>query len=268
MGCGVEKENTQFSNLPNVVKTFGADKTEVINFIIADTSYIRHEATNERIKKKTDKKRNKTYIKIQDGCDNFCTFCIVPHLRGRSKCRTIAEIVEEIRESDANEIVITGINLTAYSDGDKDLGDLCVEVGMLGIPFEISSLYINIITKEFITKLKSCKNFVPNFHLSLQSASNEILHKMNRKYTAEQFGQAVGLIRDAFPNANISVDVIVGFPTETDEDFMQTCEFCKKMKFDHIHIFPYSKRDGTVAATMPQLHSQTIKNRADKLREL
>ncbi|MCL2756251.1 MAG: MiaB/RimO family radical SAM methylthiotransferase [Firmicutes bacterium] len=279
MGCASENDSTQF-NSDNVIKTFGTDKNGIIKYVLETAG-----ATALRIAQSTSESmdsdvhrtlhgvvapvtRTKTYIKIQDGCDNFCTFCIVPHLRGRATSRPINDIIAEIKSISPHQIVLTGINLTAYKDGDKNLANLCVEVNELGIPFEISSLYVNIITRTFIEKLSNCKNFQPNFHLSLQSASNAILKKMNRHYTSEQFEDAVNRIRQAFPTSKISVDIIVGFPTETDDDFMQTYDFANKMKFDAIHIFPYSPRKGTIAASMKQLHSKIIKERADKLKEL
>jgi len=272
VGCGIQKESGQFERLPNVVKTFGANKDEIVGYIVkelSDSSLCEQVTTSrENSSHKLTNVRTKTYIKIQDGCDNFCSFCIVPHLRGRSKCRTVEEIIAEIKEVNPKEIVLTGINLTAYRDGVKDLGDLCVVVNRLGISFEISSLYINIITPEFIEKLRACRNFKPNFHLSLQSGSDEILKKMNRHYTSSQFEKAVKLIRDNWVDTRISVDVIVGFPTESDKDFQETYDFCEKMRFDHIHIFPYSIRDGTTAASMPQVHSNIIKERASKLKKL
>ncbi len=197
--------------------------------------------------------RTRAYIKIQDGCNNFCSYCIIPYLRGRSRSRSLQSIVDEVKNLDDSikEIVITGIDVTDYKiDGERGLLTLLKALDGFGKRLRLSSMEEGLIEENFIEGLSKLKNFCPHFHLSLQSGCNDVLKKMNRHYTKEEFASSVKLIRKYFPLAGITTDVIVGFPSESEENFNESFEFVKEMKFSQLHIFKYSQRDGTAAAKL------------------
>lgn len=216
--------------------------------------------------------RTRAYIKIQDGCNNFCSYCIIPYLRGRSRSRRLESILDEARvlPDDVKEIVITGINVTDFKiDGRPGLLKLLQELDELGKRIRLSSMEDTLVGEDFVRGLSQLKNFCPHFHLSLQSGSDSVLKRMNRKYTAAQFLQSVQLIRKYFPLAGITTDVIVGFPDESEEEFAQTVKFIEEVKFSSLHIFKYSRREGTVAAKLMKDMDMSIKNkRSDILEEL
>jgi len=211
--------------------------------------------------------RKKTYIKVQDGCNNFCAYCIVPYLRGRSRSRKINEIVTEINALPVNKkhIIIVGIDLSDFA---PSLSELCTAVDKCDKAFELSSFEVRVITSEFLDALAQCKNFIPNFHLSLQSGSDRVLSAMNRKYTTAEYYEKVKLIRKTFPNARLTTDIICGFPTETDTEHNETVVFVKKVGFAGAHVFPYSRRTGTKAADMPQVQDSIITARTKQLGSL
>ena len=215
---------------------------------------------------------SRAYIKIQDGCNNFCTYCLIPYLRGRSRSRSLESIVDEVSKLPENvkEVVLVGIDVSDFQiDGEKALGTLLKSLDDFGKRLRLSSMEDNLISDEFLKILASLKNFCPHFHLSLQSGCDNVLKKMNRKYTTAQFKESVNKIRKYFPNAGITTDIIVGFPTETDEDFETTMKFVEKIKFSQLHIFPYSKRNGTAAAKLYKDLSGNIKTqRLKRLEEL
>lgn len=208
--------------------------------------------------------RTRAYIKIQDGCNNFCSYCLIPYLRGRSRSRPIISILNEAMAlpEDVKEIVLTGINVTDYKiDGKPALQTVIEELDTLGKRVRLSSLEESITNEDFIKSLASLKNFCPHFHLSLQSGCDSVLKRMNRHYTSAEFLSAVNLIRKYFPLAAITTDVIVGFPDETDEEFQTTKAFIEKVEFASLHIFQYSKREGTVAAKLMKDLPPEIKQR-------
>ena len=209
--------------------------------------------------------KTRAFIKIQDGCNNFCSYCIIPYLRGRSRSRSPLSVKREIELLNPLEAVLTAINLTAYKYQENTLTDLINSLADLNVRIRLGSLEENIIDSKFLTALSNLKDFAPHFHLSLQSGSNNTLKKMNRKYKAEDFINGVNLIREFFPDAGITTDIIVGFPTETEEDFYETIEFVKKVRFSDIHCFPYSPREGTVSYKMKDLPSSVKKDRLNKL---
>ena len=215
---------------------------------------------------------SRAYIKIQDGCNNFCTYCLIPYLRGRSRSRSLESIVDEVSKLPENvkEVVLVGIDVSDFQiDGKKALGTLLKSLDGFGKRLRLSSMEDNLISDEFLKILASLKNFCPHFHLSLQSGCDNVLKKMNRKYTTAQFEESVNKIRKYFPNAGITTDIIVGFPTETDEDFETTMKFVEKIKFSQLHIFPYSKRNGTAASKLYKDLSGNIKTqRLKRLEEL
>lgn len=215
--------------------------------------------------------RTRAYIKVQDGCNNFCSYCIIPYLRGRSRSRDLNSILEEVKSLDdgIKEIVLTGINLSDFRiDGKLGLLPLLQELDRFNLRMRLSSMEEVIADEEFIKGLSKLKNFCPHFHLSLQSGCDSVLKRMNRRYTTCEFEKTCRLIRKYFPSASITTDVIVGFPEESEEEFDQTQQFIKKIAFAGLHIFPYSHREGTVASRKKDLDFSVKKMRADKLKKL
>ena len=228
--------------------------------------------------------KTRVFIKIQDGCNRFCSYCIIPYVRGRVRSRDFEDILAEIKEladKGYKEFVLTGIHISSYGtdkknveDEDKErmpLAELIVEVGKIdGIErIRLGSLEPRIITEPFVQKIAGVKQFCPHFHLSLQSGSNSVLKRMNRKYSADEYYEKVLLLKKYFDNPAFTTDIIVGFPGETDEEFQETLEFVKKIGFSQIHVFKYSQRAGTVAAKMPDQIPQIKKNeRSNALTEV
>ena len=221
--------------------------------------------------------RARTEIKIQDGCNNFCSYCLIPYARGRIRSRkkeNILREVEIIANNGIKEIVLTGIHIASYGkDFEKEykLIDLLEDLNNVeGIErIRLGSLEPTIITEEFVQRLSKLKKICNHFHLSLQSGCNETLKRMNRKYSTEEFKKVTEILRKYFKDANLTTDIIVGFPGETNEEFDTTYNFLKEIAFYKMHIFKYSKRDGTVAAKMPhQIDGNTAEERSRKLIEL
>lgn len=252
-GCAVENNPSQFLKNKNVIAILGNEgKNEIVKFIKAKNRNL--QKINNEMYTNTARPietRTRQYIKIQDGCNYFCTYCIIPYLRGRSRSRNINDILDEIKHTNANEIVLTGINMSDYRiNGELALKTLVKEIDKLNVRFRISSLECNVLDDEMIYLLSRSKNFCPHFHISLQSACNATLKRMNRRYTIEEYIDIVNKIRKKFPLASISTDIIVGFKGETEEEFNTTVENLKKINFSFIHIFPYSERKGTVATRL------------------
>ena len=216
----------------------------------------------------------RAYVKVQDGCNNFCSYCLIPYTRGRIRSRALNSVVSEVEglaNNEIKEIVLTGINLSAYMDGDNDLLALINAVSEIdGIKrIRFGSLEPRIITDEFLKSISSNEKVCPHFHLSLQSACNNTLKRMNRRYTIEEYMEKCDLIRKYYDRPAITTDVIVGFPGETDEDFETTYNNLIKLNLYEMHIFKYSKRNGTVACSMPnQVSEQTKNTRSDILLDL
>lgn len=208
----------------------------------------------------------RAHMKIQDGCNNFCSYCIIPYARGRIRSRKMDSIREEmvrLAEKGFKEIVLTGINLGCYSDGEKTLIDVIEMADEIeGIErVRLGSLDPEVITPDFVDRIGKCRKICPHFHLSLQSGCNNTLKAMNRHYTAEEYFEKCEMLRSVFENPAFTTDIIVGFPGESDEDFETSLEFAKKVEFSRIHVFKYSKRDGTVAAKMPNQVDERIKTK-------
>ena len=217
--------------------------------------------------------RTRAYVKIEDGCENRCTYCIIPSARGKVRSKAPEDIIKEVTELTKNgcrEIVLTGIETASYG---KDLGDVRLEdlleqvdaiegVGRV----RLGSLDPSLIRPEFAEKTSKLSSLAPHFHLSLQSGSSRILALMKRKYNADMAMRAIELLREKIPNVKFTTDVIVGFPDETDEDFEATADFVSRANFLMVHIFPYSKRKGTLAAEMKnQIPTATKKERLHAL---
>ena len=209
----------------------------------------------------------RAFIKVQDGCNQFCSYCIIPYARGRVRSRSLSDICEEITrlaESGYQEVVLTGIHLSSYGIDKKDgtsLLDLIREVSKIaGIRrIRLGSLEPRIITEAFVKELADNPKICPHFHLSLQSGCDATLVRMNRRYTTGEYEEGCRLLRKYFTHPAITTDVIVGFPGETEEEFALTEEYLKKIHFYEMHIFKYSKREGTKAAVMPDQIDETVK---------
>ena len=215
--------------------------------------------------------RTRHYIKVQDGCNNFCSYCIIPYLRGRSRSRDLEGIRAELDKAVtvAKEIVLTGINLSAYGkDKDGSLADLLRAVKDYPVRMRLGSLEVGVIDRDLLDATKEMYDFCPHFHLSLQSGDDETLKKMNRHYTTAEYESAVDLIREYYPNAAITTDIIVGFPTETEEQFVASMNFAKRIGFSDVHCFPYSSRKGTVAGKWQVLSKAVLTDRAKRMGEV
>lgn len=193
--------------------------------------------------------KTRTFIKIQDGCDRFCTYCIIPYLRGRSVSRKIEDIAAECERCESQEIVLTGIDMSYYG---RDIGSNLAELldrlsSATSARKRLGSLECEVIDEQLLSVMER-GGYCPHFHLSLQSGSDDVLKTMNRRYDTEYYFEKVCLIRKFFPLAGITTDLIVGFPTESDKDFDKTLDFAYKCGFSDIHVFPYSRRVGTIAA--------------------
>ena len=217
----------------------------------------------------------RAFLKVQDGCNQFCTYCIIPYARGRIRSRKAEEVVREVETLAANgckEVVLTGIHLSSYGlDHGDNLLHLIQEVHKVeGIRrIRLGSLEPGIIDENFVKELAKLEKICPHFHLSLQSGCDSVLQRMNRKYTTGEYYEKVEILRKFFDKPAITTDVIVGFPQETEEEFMQTVEFLKKIRFYETHIFKYSKRKGTPAAIMQGQIPEEVKSvRSDRLSEL
>ena len=268
-GCASENSPESFIDKKGVTLVTGTEYKDKILSSLDKTGIEIDNHTldyKESLIPKTSKTR--AYIKIQDGCNNFCSYCIIPYLRGRSRSRSPISVKREIEVLKPLEAVLTAINLTAYKYENQTLTDLIKSLGDLNVRIRLGSLEENIITDEFLTALTNLKDFAPHFHLSLQSGCTDTLKAMNRRYTAEEFLSSIELIRKYFPNAGITTDIIVGFPTETEENFIDTLKFVEKARFSDVHCFPYSAREGTKSYKLTDLSSDVKKSRLDKLIEL
>ena len=216
--------------------------------------------------------KTRAFLKIQDGCNRFCTYCIIPYSRG-SVCskepRQVLDEINKLSEHGFKEIILSGIHTASYGldlDGEITLVDLLEEIEELdGIErVRIGSIEPAFFTPEVVEKIKNMKKLCPQFHLSLQSGCNATLKRMNRRYTAEEYERIVNILRENIKDVSITTDVIVGFPGETDEEFNETYDFLKRIKLTKTHVFKYSPREGTKAAVMPNQLDGTVKDKRSK----
>lgn len=216
----------------------------------------------------------RAFIKIEDGCDNFCSYCIIPYVRGSVRSKNFETVIKEAKlltQKGHKEIVLTGIHTGHYMDNDYDLTDLINELSKIEdlLRIRISSIEITELNDKFLNMLSTNKKVCDHLHIPLQAGSDEILKKMNRKYDLKYYEEKIKKIRMIRPNISITTDIIVGFPYETDKLFNETLEFSRKMNFSKIHVFPYSIRLGTSAANMPNQVDESIKKeRVKKLMDL
>lgn len=280
-GCASQAEKELINDLPEVDVFLGNRSN--IHIVDAVEKHIRNRVTiNMHTEHKTGDNfsgygitrfdgHTRAFLKIQDGCDRFCSYCLIPTARGRSRSKNLEDIDNELKILSNNgykEIVFVGINLSDYGKNTPySLPDaLSLAEKYDGIErIRLGSLEPDHITDEMIEKLGKLKKLCPQFHISVQSGCDEVLKKMNRHYTSREYENLAHKLRETFSDATLTTDVLVGFPTESDDNFNTTVEFVKRVKFEKVHIFPYSVREGTAAAKMAQLSNAVKEERAAAL---
>ena len=269
VGCAAEKNSQQFSDIPDVTFIKGvANKTKVVQEI--ERSGVDVEPVPSVFVETVfaTQERTRAFVKIQDGCNNFCNYCIVPYLRGRSRSRSIVDVVKEVVAANSRETVLIGIDISQFGrDTGESLPQLICALQGVNTRIRLGSLEPNVVTDELLQALSKV-DFCPHFHLSLQSGSDTVLQRMNRKYTTAQYMAAVEKIRRYFPSVGITTDVIVGFCGETEQEFAETCAFVRQVGFSDVHVFPFSPREGTVAYQWQDLPSAVKTQRAEALGEI
>lgn len=252
--------NNKKQNLIEILEEYEQKRKEADGvFVQQEVIDINHTKEYEELHLTKTAEHTRAYIKVQDGCNQFCTYCIIPYMRGRVRSRRKEEVVEEVSALAANgykEVVLTGIHLSSYGvdfEEKETLLSLIQAVHAIeGIErIRLGSLEPRIITEEFASALSALPKICPHFHLSLQSGCEETLKRMNRRYSAEEYFEKCMLLRKYFENPALTTDIIVGFPGETEEEFEESRAFVEKVNFYEAHIFKYSKRQGTKAAVMP-----------------
>lgn len=297
-GCYAQVAKNELEQIPEIDIILGInEKNEIVQIVenymekMAEQDKRSQEAEIDDVSKQkefldfgdvTYTEKNRAVVKVQDGCNMFCSYCIIPYARGRIRSRKIESVVSEIEKiakEKIKEVVITGIHVASYGkDFDNEntskkirLIDLLEAINKIdGIDrIRLSSLEPTIVDEEFATRLSKLDKICDHFHLSLQSGCDETLKRMNRKYTTQIYKDAVATLRKYYPEASFTTDVIVGFPGETDEEFAKTYEFLKEIDFYRLHVFKYSPRRGTVAEKMPnQIDGNKKEERSNKLIEL
>ncbi len=262
--------NTEKNNIVKIVEEYSNSKEEEVGKIEEEKEF-------QDFGTVTYTEKTRAVIKVQDGCNNFCSYCIIPYAKGRVRSRKPESVIKEVKEivkEGIKEVVITGIHVASYGKDFEDgtrLIDLLEQINkIVGLKrIRLGSLEPNLITPEFVERLGNVDKICDHFHLSLQSGCDETLKRMNRKYTTQEFENGVKLLRKKFPEVALTTDIIVGFPGETEEEFNTTYKFLSKIKFSKMHVFKYSQRKGTVAAKMKnQVNPQIKEERSNKLIEL
>ncbi len=267
VGADIVTGNSQKGSISALVEEFLANRVRTMRVSPLTREFDEHSAG-------ADIDRTRAFIKIEDGCDRFCTYCIIPFARGRVRSRAPEEISRQAQlcaQSAHKEIVLTGINLGCYGQElGLSLSDAVAAAQAEGISrIRISSLEPDMLTQEEIDRLAGFETLCPHFHISLQSGCDKTLREMHRRYDCAAFEQTVQALRRAFANCAITTDIMVGFPGETDEDFAQSMEFVEKIGFAKLHVFPYSMREGTVAAARAdQIHPLIKSKRAHDAEEV
>ena len=280
-GCSVQNDKTKYDDLGINILMGNINKSNIVSII---EKYLDDNTPVEYVAKTRDlpfenmevdiSDHTRAYIKIEDGCDNFCSYCIIPFVRGKKRSKDFSLVLREVQHLANNgykEIVLTGIDTGGYESNGKDLTDLIHEMSKInGIErIRQSSIEITQINEKFINELKNNNKICDHIHIPLQSGSDSILKLMNRKYDLKYFFDKIDMIRSVRPDISITTDVIVGFPGETEEMFLETMETCKKINFSKIHAFPYSERKGTKASMMDGKVPESVKHeRVKKLLEL
>lgn len=288
MGCSTQSTDPEVYKDAGATIIYGCDKKSQIldifddlndkSSFLVDIQYKISTFSYDEITQISTYDQVRSYVKIQDGCNNFCSYCLIPYVRGRTRSRCKENIISEIKNLVNNgfkEVVLTGIDVASYGVDLYEkygLSDLLEDI-LISCPdlysLRISSIEESLIDDKFIYLLKTYKNIANHMHLSLQSGSDSVLRKMNRKYKTEEFYKKVLKIKEVRPDISLTTDIIVGFPGETEENFNETYNFAKKCGFSKLHVFPYSSRSGTVAAKMKeQIDPKIKKERALRLRNL
>ncbi|AMM52280.1 2-methylthioadenine synthetase [Rufibacter sp. DG15C] len=286
VGCYAQLKPAEISEIPGVDAVLGAaEKFQLVDilegFVKTGKPQVHASAVSEAntfVNAYSFGDRTRTFLKVQDGCDYSCTFCTIPQARGKSRSNTIEKVVQEAKEigaSGVKEIVLTGVNTGDFGlqDGVRvenffQLVQALDQVENVN-RFRISSIEPNLLSEDIINFVANSNRFMPHFHVPLQSGSNKILKLMRRRYLRELYAQRVDWIKTSMPHACIGVDVIVGFPGETEEDFLETYNFLNDLNISYLHVFPYSERANTSAIELPGVVPQKTRNqRADMLRIL
>ncbi len=286
MGCYAQVSPDEVFAIEGVNLVLGTnDKSKIVDIIEENFDKntrmkivrdIKHEKTFEPLTEGLPEGRTRAYIKIEDGCDRYCSYCIIPYARGPVRSRDMESIEKEaacLAENGFKEVVITGIHIASYGKDTKDanLIDVLKRIDSIeGIErIRIGSIEPYIVTEEFVGELKKIEKLCPQFHLSLQSGCDRTLKAMNRRYLSEDYRKALELIRKNIPDSAFTTDIIAGFPGETDQDFDECLEFAKEMGFLKIHVFPFSSKKGTKAEKMsPQIPKKIKNERAKRLIEI
>lgn len=280
-GCYAQVASEEVAKIEGINIVIGTkNRSEIVetvenyvdeNGVVNNVSDIMGEKEFEPLQISRLTNRTRAYIKIQEGCNRYCTYCIIPYARGPIRSRKPEEVIEEIKklaENGFKEVVLTGIHVASYGLdlGNITLADIIEKVHSVnGIErIRFSSMEPLAIDDDFVARMAKLPKVCDHYHLSLQSGCNRTLKRMNRKYNAEQYAEACERLRNAFPNVAITTDIIVGFPDETEEDFKESLAFAKKMKLDKIHTFPYSPKKGTPAAKMKNQISGDVKSQRSK----
>lgn len=261
-GCASEKNAAQFSR-EGVKFICGArDKQKIVQAVLSDAFGEAAECAELGLPKPV---RTRAFIKIEDGCNNFCSYCVIPYLRGRVSSRSIQSIADEVKSVPSPEIVLTGINISAYRVEEGGLTALINALAFTDKRVRLGSLECNVVTPEFLAACAGLKNFAPQFHLSLQSGSDSVLKAMNRHYTRAEYLEKCALIYSAFPDAAITTDIIAGFCGESEEDFADSLKIIEEAGFARVHAFAFSPREGTAAYELPDLPAETKSRRLHAL---
>ncbi len=256
--------NASKQSIPHIIEKYLSKRKQIVEICGLPSVYEGMELSRQG-------EKTRAFIKIEDGCDRFCSYCIIPYARGRVRSRSIEEIVSEVTEcanAGQKEIVLVGINLSCYGkDTGKNLADAVESVcNVEGVErVRLSSLEPELLDEPMLDRLSAQKKLCPHFHLSLQSGSDATLKRMNRHYTAEEYYEIVCNIRKRFSDAAITTDIMVGFAGETDEEFLETCKFAEKTAFAKIHVFTYSIREGTAASKRTDHIPENVKNERYKV---
>ena len=277
-GCSAQNKQDLYETLGIDILIGNKDKSKIADLI---TNYL--EVNKPYVKFYNDRNLDfedmmissfnhvRAFIKIEDGCDNFCSYCIIPYVRGSVRCKAFDKVIKEaikLAKNGHQEIVLTGIHTGRYWDNSHDLADLIEE--LCKIPeikrIRISSIEITELGDRFLDVLRDNPKVCDHLHIPLQSGSDDVLKKMNRKYDLTYFRNKIREIRAIRPNIAISTDIIVGFPGESDQNFNECYNFAKEIEFSKIHVFPYSLREGTAAASMPEQVPENIKK--DRVKKL
>lgn len=280
-GCYAQVASEEVAKIEGINIVIGTkNRSEIVetvenyvaeNGVVNNVSDIMGEKEFEPLQISRLTNRTRAYIKIQEGCNRYCTYCIIPYARGPIRSRKPEEVIEEVKklaENGFKEVVLTGIHVASYGLdlGNITLADIIEKVHSVdGIErIRFSSMEPLAIDNEFVARMSKLPKVCDHYHLSLQSGCNRTLKRMNRKYNAEQYAEACERLRNAFPNVAITTDIIVGFPDETEEDFKESLAFAERMKLDKIHTFPYSPKKGTPAAKMKNQISGDVKSQRSK----